>query len=96
MAHDFNAAVVYFTIQKKKRGIYSLRYELITNNPSELSWGEITKKHTEHLEASILKKPQFWLWSHKRWKRHVPDDLENLKQQQKDAFTRRFFSGNSQ
>jgi KDO2-lipid IV(A) lauroyltransferase len=96
MAHDFNAAVVYFSIQKKKRGFYSLRYELITNNPSEFSWGEITKKHSEHLEASILKKPQFWLWSHKRWKRQVPDDLENLKQQQKDAFTRRFFSGNSQ
>ncbi len=95
MAHDFDAAVVYFTIEKKKRGFYVLRYELITNSPNETSWGEITQKHTELLEASIVQKPQFWLWSHKRWKRQVPDDLENLKQQQKDAFNRRFFSDKS-
>ena len=47
--------------------------ELLTDNPSELKDGMITELHTRALEKMIQENPQFWLWSHKRWKRKMTD-----------------------
>lgn len=92
MANELNYAVVFFVIHKIKRGYYSMELELITDNPSEMNWGEITEKHTYLLEKEILAAPQYWLWSHKRWKREVPNNLESLKKEQKEKFNARFHS----
>lgn len=53
---------------------YELNFELISENPRESNDGEITEKYSRILEEEILTSPQYWLWSHKRWKRaHVSD-----------------------
>jgi KDO2-lipid IV(A) lauroyltransferase len=67
-ARKYNMPVVYVDIQKVKRGFYDIKLVLITDDPSALPDGEITKLYVQHLEKSILKAPAFWLWSHKRWK----------------------------
>jgi len=71
-ARKYNLPVVYVDIQKIKRGFYSLNLVIITENPSSLSDGEITRLYAKHLEKSILSEPAYWLWSHKRWK-HTRD-----------------------
>jgi KDO2-lipid IV(A) lauroyltransferase len=63
---------------------------LITDNPNEMSWGQITEKHVNLLEKEIEKSPQYWIWSHKRWKRQIPNDLEDLKEEQHAKFNQRF------
>ena len=30
---------------------------------------EVTDIYMQHLEQMIRREPQFWLWSHNRWKR---------------------------
>ncbi len=90
MAHQLNYAVVYYSLRKVKRGKYEMELFLITDNPSEKSYGEITESHTKLLEKEISKDPAFWLWSHKRWKRDVPTDLEGLKEKQRTAFNEKF------
>jgi KDO2-lipid IV(A) lauroyltransferase len=92
MAHELNYSVVYFATRKVKRGYYEMELKLITESPRELNWGEITEQHAHLLEEEILKKPEHWLWSHKRWKREVPDDLEALKKEQNEKFVSRFKS----
>lgn len=92
MANELDYAVVYFTTHQKKRGYYEMELELITDQAKTLSWGEITEKHARLLEKEILEKPQHWLWSHKRWKREVPKDLDQLKQQQIEKFTTKYRS----
>ena len=67
-ARIHNMPVVYVDIQKVKRGFYELKLILLTDNPSALPEGEITKLYVRHLEQSILNEPAYWLWSHKRWK----------------------------
>ena len=57
-----------------------------------MKWGEITENHTHLLEKEIVKHPQFWIWSHKRWKRDIPLDLEQLKEEQKAKFTQKYRS----
>jgi Kdo2-lipid IVA lauroyltransferase/acyltransferase len=67
-ARKYNLPVVYVDIQKVKRGFYELKMVLLTENPSALPDGEITRLYSQHLEKSILQEPAYWLWSHKRWK----------------------------
>jgi KDO2-lipid IV(A) lauroyltransferase len=90
IAHEWNYAVVFFSIKKVKRGHYALTLQHITTSPESTEWGEITSKHTNLLEHEIRKNPEYWIWSHKRWKRTVPSDLETLKKQQHEKFNLRF------
>tara|TARA_B110000285_G_scaffold202510_1_gene237882 strand:+ start:4448 stop:5365 length:918 start_codon:yes stop_codon:yes gene_type:complete len=90
MAHQLNYAVVYFSTHKVKRGHYEMELKLITDNPSDMNWGEITEAHTRYLEEEIKNKPEYWLWSHKRWKRDVPYDIDALSEKQKQFFNEKF------
>jgi KDO2-lipid IV(A) lauroyltransferase len=92
MANDYDFTVVFFVIHKIKRGFYELELKLITKNAKSMDWGEITEMHTKLLEDEIIKNPSQWLWSHKRWKREIPQDLSDLKRKQKKYFEDRFRS----
>lgn len=90
LAHQYQHAVVFYHLTKLKRGSYEMELQLITDNPQECEWGEITEAHTRALEKVIQDQPQFWLWSHKRWKRELPEDMEALKTMQREKFDQRF------
>jgi len=61
-------AVVFIDIQRVKRGYYEITAKTLFDNPKETAEHEITDKYFEILEGVIRKKPENWLWSHKRWK----------------------------
>jgi len=67
-AKTLNIPIVYMVINKPKRGYYKINFTTLFENPQETEMGEITKAHIKHLEKDIIKQPEFWLWSHKRWK----------------------------
>lgn len=90
MTHEYDFSVVFYHTRKVKRGYYEMELQLITDSPKTMEWGEITKAHTHLLEKAILEEPAQWLWSHKRWKRDVPDDLDALKEMQKKKFEEKF------
>ncbi|MFN5912495.1 MAG: lysophospholipid acyltransferase family protein [Bacteroidota bacterium] len=90
MAHTYDMSVVFFCIRKVRRGHYAMELKLITENPKEMSWGQITEAHTRFLEKEILRQPEYWIWSHKRWKRELPADLEQLKKEQHEKFNAHF------
>lgn len=72
-AKEFNAVVVFANIYKVKRGFYEIEYEILTETPNDCETGYITKTHTQKLEKIIQQQPEFWLWSHKRWKHQRPE-----------------------
>ncbi len=61
-------AVVFIDIQRVKRGYYEISAQTLFDNPKDTAEHEITDKYFEVLEKIIQKKPENWLWSHKRWK----------------------------
>lgn len=75
-ARRYNFPVVYGDIHKLKRGYYNVEYHMVCEDPSVLPEGEITKRHTRILEDIINKRPDYWLWSHRRWKLKRPNDAE--------------------
>jgi KDO2-lipid IV(A) lauroyltransferase len=68
IARKLNAVVIAAHPKKIKRGYYEVEYFLVTDNPKETAKFEITEQCTRFLEKIIIKKPEYWLWSHKRWK----------------------------
>lgn len=72
-AKQYNLPVFYGRMIKVRRGCYEAEFELITDTPRATAEGEITEAHTRLLEADIRQAPQFWLWSHKRWKHKKPE-----------------------
>ena len=90
LANTYDQAVVFYLPKKIKRGYYEVELQLLTDEPRTLPWGEITETHTKLLEKRILEEPGPWLWSHKRWKRTVPDNIPKLKEEQREKFNSLF------
>lgn len=68
-AKEYNYPVVYGKIDKLKRGYYSFEFSNVIENPTETIHGEITETITRLIEKDIQAQPEYWLWSHKRWKK---------------------------
>jgi KDO2-lipid IV(A) lauroyltransferase len=72
IASKYDMAVVFFHVQKVKRGYYNLNIELLFDHTEGLSEEVITEKHVRRLEEIIKEKPENWIWSHRRWKHKKP------------------------
>lgn len=68
LAKALDHVVVFFDIQRVKRGHYEIVVQLITDKPKETADNEITEAHVRILEECIRRSPDNWLWSHRRWK----------------------------
>lgn len=79
IAREFDIPIIAGSNIKVSRGHYKVVYELISDDHSQFREGEITAAFTRRLEKDILSAPQYWLWSHNRWKHrkseHEPDRL---------------------
>jgi len=68
IAMKYEMAVVFFNLQKVKRGHYNFTAELMFEHTSDLPEHMITETYVKRLEEIIRERPEFWLWSHRRWK----------------------------
>ena len=64
----FTNSIVYFASMKREsRGSYSVKFDLISKPPYNKKT-EILSDYVQKIESLIKKRPDEWLWSHKRWK----------------------------
>ncbi len=63
-----NAAVVYVSFKKVKRGYYHFECSLLAESPAGLKEGELTCLYRDKLEQTIKADPANYLWSHRRFK----------------------------
>ncbi len=68
IAKQFNMVVLFGKVQKTGRGRYTVELVPLEENPKETDEFEITGKFFAKLEELINTRPEFWLWSHRRWK----------------------------
>lgn len=71
LAKRLDAAVLYVQMQRKGLGQYRISLKVITETPLQEAKGEITRKYASLLESDIKNKPEYWIWSHKRWKGQI-------------------------
>ena len=75
-ARQYNMPVLFGSVKKVSRGHYEYSFSVVTENPASEEKGFITKKTNLILENDILQAPEFWLWTHKRWKHQRPEGIQ--------------------
>lgn len=68
LAKKLDAPVIFAKIRKTARGRYSTEFVLLCDKPGEMEGHSITDAHVKMLEEQIREAPEYWLWSHRRWK----------------------------
>ena len=78
LAKKLDMAVVFFSVKKIKRGYYETSFKTVTLNPNEYKNYEITDIFLKFVENKILEAPEYYLWTHKRWKHRdkVPKEFQ--------------------
>ena len=69
IAKKLGYACFYIDVTRIKRGYYTARFVPLTTEPQKYPDFAITDMYFDALEERIRKAPQYWLWSHNRWKR---------------------------
>ena len=68
LSKRYNLVVINCATKKIKRGYYETEFQLITDSPKKSNKFEITDKYIQLTEECVKKQPQYYLWSHKRFK----------------------------
>lgn len=71
-------AFIYCEMKKVKRGFYQVNYYRIYPDGEKFVDYEVVKKFHVLLENTIKKRPDNWLWSHRRWK--YQDAIKNYEE----------------
>jgi KDO2-lipid IV(A) lauroyltransferase len=64
----FDMNVIFLKVKKVKRGYYQATFELMFDNPKEVPNYEISDEFLRRVEKQIYEAPEYYLWTHKRWK----------------------------
>lgn len=78
LAKKLDMAVVFFSVKRLKRGFYETTFETLAENPKEFKDYEITDQFLKLVEKQIYEAPEYYLWTHKRWK-HKDTSPEDYK-----------------
>lgn len=68
LSKRLNMPITYLKVEKVKRGYYQAKFITITDNPKNSDDHYITKTYLQLLEGQIKEKPEYYLWTHRRWK----------------------------
>ena len=79
IARQFNMAVLFAKTTRIGRGKYEVEIIKLFEDVSNVKDFEITEAHVRILEKIIIEQPQYWLWTHRRWK------LSHLFEQHKET-----------
>ena len=67
-AKKYDMTVVFAKVKKVKRGYYELTIIPLSDNPKSIPDFGITHIYIKEVEKQILEAPEYYFWTHKRWK----------------------------
>lgn len=78
LAKKLDMPVVFCKVRKVKRGFYEATFATLAMNPKEYADYEITDVFMKLVEEQIHEAPEYYLWTHKRWKHkdRVPEKFQ--------------------
>ena len=68
LAKRYDCAFVHMEVTKLKRGYYEVVFELISDKPKEITDFKLTDIFLKKVEKQIRKQPEYYLWTHNRFK----------------------------
>jgi KDO2-lipid IV(A) lauroyltransferase len=68
LAKQYDMNIIYLRVEKVKRGHYEAYFEVLSDNVHAVPNYEITEKFMRNVEKQIYAAPEFYMWTHKRFK----------------------------
>jgi len=68
LAKRFDMNIMFLRVKKVKRGYYEATFEHLVDNPKEVPDYQISDEFLRRVEKQIYEAPEFYLWTHNRWK----------------------------
>ena len=68
LSKKYDMNVIFLKVKKVKRGYYEASFEVLSENAKEVPNYEITDKFLKLVEQQIYEAPEYYFWTHKRWK----------------------------
>lgn len=78
LAKRFDMNVIFLRAKKVKRGYYEATFEILSTDAKSVPNYEITDEFLKRVEEQIYEAPEFYLWTHKRWKHRKKAELKML------------------
>ncbi|HZK94814.1 MAG TPA: lysophospholipid acyltransferase family protein [Prolixibacteraceae bacterium] len=75
IAKKTNQPVIMHHTRKVGRGRYEVFHYKLIENPAEVKPEDILLAYVTKLEEIIRAEPEYWLWSHRRWKHQRPANI---------------------
>lgn len=77
LAKKYDMAIVFFKTKKIKRGYYESILELLTDSPNNFKNYQLTDNFLKKAEEQIIEAPEYYLWTHKRFKHKDKKPVKN-------------------
>lgn len=68
LSKKYDMNVVFLKVKKVKRGFYEAEMELLSDDVQKVPDFQITEQFLRKVEQQIIEAPEYYLWTHKRWK----------------------------
>lgn len=68
LAKKYDLSVIMVKVKKVKRGYYEATFLTLADNPKDYEDFKITEMYIKEVEKQIYEAPEYYLWTHKRWK----------------------------
>ncbi|MCW2118358.1 lysophospholipid acyltransferase family protein [Flavobacterium sp. 7A] len=68
IARKYSLGVEFIKVKKVKRGFYEATFISIAKNARETPDFKITHDYIHEVEKQILEAPEYYFWTHRRWK----------------------------
>ena len=68
LAKKYDMNILFLRTKKLGRGFYEAELEILSENAKEVPDYEITDRFLKLVEQQIYEQPEYYLWTHKRWK----------------------------
>ena len=78
LAKKLNYPIFYMKTKKIKRGYYQTTMQVLSNEPRNIPNYKITDDYIHILENQIREQPEYYYWTHKRFK-HIKNNTHQIK-----------------
>lgn len=68
LSKKYDMNIIFLKVKKVKRGHYEASFEILSENVHEVPDYQITDKFLKLVEQQIYEAPEYYLWTHNRWK----------------------------
>jgi KDO2-lipid IV(A) lauroyltransferase len=73
LAKQYDMNVIYLRVKKTSRGYYEATFDILTDDVQSIPNYKLSEDFMARVEQQIYEQPEYYLWTHKRWKHKKQD-----------------------